>query len=243
MPRTDVADGSKKTHELVAEQIRRQIVTGELQVGERLPPEEELTQVFGVARTTLREALRVLESQGLLEIRRGRGGGPVVTQPDLEPAATALAVSLQLQHVTLGDLDATRRIIEPEAAAMLARNHTPAALDALNEAIDHASAAAEADDTVAFGEAAVRVHEAVLENTGSPTFGTLSRLLHQLVRGYYATRASRSDQKLMRRAVRSYRKLVALVEAGDDEAAKQHWHKQMLYTGDSRADEPLTVII
>ena len=75
----------KKTHELVADKIRRQIVAGDLAEGERLPPEDDLTAQFGVARTTLREALRVLESQGLLAIRRGRGGGPVVTHPDLEP--------------------------------------------------------------------------------------------------------------------------------------------------------------
>ena len=82
---------ARKTHEVVAGQLRDRILSGELQVGDRLPPEDELTEVFGVARTTLREALRVLESQGLITIRRGRGGGPVVTHPSLEPAAMALA--------------------------------------------------------------------------------------------------------------------------------------------------------
>ena len=70
-----------KAHERVANILRDRIVTGELAAGDRLPPEDELTTQFGIARTTLREALRVLESQGLLLIRRGRGGGPVVTHP------------------------------------------------------------------------------------------------------------------------------------------------------------------
>ena len=51
----DDVDESKKTHEVVADQLRRQIVTGELKIGERLPPEDELNQIFGIARTTLRE--------------------------------------------------------------------------------------------------------------------------------------------------------------------------------------------
>src|SRR6188472_4399093 len=61
---------TRKAHEVVADQIRQQIVEGVLVEGQRLPPEDDLTVQFGVARTTLREALRVLESQGLLEIRR-----------------------------------------------------------------------------------------------------------------------------------------------------------------------------
>ena len=63
-----------KTHEVVAQRLRREIVTGRLAVGQRLPPEEELTATFGIARTTLREALRVLESQGLIEATRRRIG-------------------------------------------------------------------------------------------------------------------------------------------------------------------------
>ena len=91
---------AQKTHEVIADRIREKIVNGTLKAGDLLPAEDELTLEMGVARTTLREALRVLESQGLIAIRRGRGGGPVVTHPNLDPIATALAVSLQLQTWT-----------------------------------------------------------------------------------------------------------------------------------------------
>ncbi|MFM8871031.1 MAG: FadR/GntR family transcriptional regulator, partial [Actinomycetota bacterium] len=80
-----------KTHEAVADTLRRQIVLGRFKVGDRLPTEEELTGHFDVARTTLREALRVLESQGLIEIRRGRNGGPVVTEPPSGATAESMA--------------------------------------------------------------------------------------------------------------------------------------------------------
>ena len=148
--RNGTNDG-RKTHAVVADRIRRRIVSGELAEGQRLPPEEELTAQFGVARTTLREALRVLESQGLIEIRRGRGGGPTVTHPDLGPVSTALATSLQLQGTTLGDLDAARRLIETEVAGRLAAEHTDRDLAALQAAIDQAAGAAERSDSLAFG--------------------------------------------------------------------------------------------
>ena len=122
-----------KTGEVVAEYLRRQIARGELKVGDHLRPEEELTAEFGVARTTLREGLRILESQGLIRIRRGRGGGGVGTQPDLDQLATALAVALQLQATTMGDLDDARQLLEPQLVARLARHHDTRDIIALSE--------------------------------------------------------------------------------------------------------------
>ena len=232
---------SKKTHEVVAEQLRRRIMNGELEIGERLPPEDELNQQFGIARTTLREALRVLESQGLLEIRRGRGGGPVVTKPNLEPASTALAIALQLEGATVGHLHEVRRMIEPNAAGMLAHKHTDADIAALGQAIDLAAIAAEANDTRAFGEAAASVHETLLERTANPALSIISQLIHDLVWRYYTDRAAATTQKLMRRAVRSYRRLVRYIEDGDVLGATDHWRSQMDFTSRASGDDRLSL--
>lgn len=226
----DARRTSRKTHEVVAGQLRDRILSGELKVGDRLPPEDELTEVFGIARTTLREALRVLESQGLITIRRGRGGGPVVTHPSLEPAATALAVSLQLQEATHGDLDAARRMIEPQVAGELARRHRAHDLKALEAAIDLADAAAQAGDVQSFGLAAANFHETLMERSHSVTIRTISKLLHELVGAFYIQSSARTDQRTMRRAVRSYRKLVELIRAGDVDGTIAHWQAQMAFT-------------
>jgi DNA-binding FadR family transcriptional regulator len=220
----------RKAHEVVAIRLRQRIVSGELKAGDRLPPEDELTAQFGIARTTLREALRVLESQGLIAIRRGRGGGPEVTHPDLRPAATALAVSLQLQHTTIGDLDAARRMIEPQIAGLLARKQDPADIAAIEAVIDQADDAAEHDDAARFGVHAAAMHETLMECSGNNTMATLSRLLHEVVEEYYTRSMAAADQTSMRRAVRSYRKLLKLIRAGDTEGAITHWEAQMLYT-------------
>src|SRR6266545_2615432 len=90
-----------KTGEMIADRLRRQIARGDLAIGERLPTEDELTATFGIARTTLREALRILESQGLLEIRRGRAGGPVVTMPQIGSLAEGLAVTSSCRALPL----------------------------------------------------------------------------------------------------------------------------------------------
>ena len=219
-----------KTGAVVAERLRRQIARGELTIGQRLPPEDELTAVFGIARTTLREALRILESQGLLEIRRGRTGGPVVTMPRIDSLAEGLAVTLQLQGTTAGDLDVARQLIEPRLAGRLADAHTPDDLAALGAAADRAAAAADASDRVAFGGAALGIHETIIDRAGNTTLATISRLLHALVAQYYVKSAARSDDEKMHRAVRSYRKLVRLIDAGDALTAEEHWRKQMTFT-------------
>jgi GntR family transcriptional regulator, transcriptional repressor for pyruvate dehydrogenase complex len=169
---------------------------------------------------------------GLLEIRRGRTGGPVVTMPKIDSLAEGLAVTLQLQGTTAGDLDGARQLIEPRLAARLAESHTADDLTALGAAAERAAVAADAFDRVAFGAAALRMHETLIERAGNTTLATISHLLHSLVAEYYLRSAAASDQEKMQRAVRSYRKLVRLIDAGDAAAAEDHWRKQMTFTID-----------
>jgi GntR family transcriptional repressor for pyruvate dehydrogenase complex len=226
-----------KTGEMIAERLRREIARGELGIGTRLPPEDELTVELGIARTTLREALRILESQGLLEIRRGRTGGPVVTMPRIDSLAEGLAVTLQLQGTTAGDLDAARQLLEPRLAARLAEVHDDHDVAALRAAAERAADAAAASDREAFAAAAIAMHETLIDRAGNVTLATISGLLHTLVARYYARSAARSSDGQMQRAVRSYRKLVRLIESGQAAAAEEHWRRQMTFTIDGwRAD-------
>jgi DNA-binding FadR family transcriptional regulator len=223
-------NGVVKAHEVVADEIRQRIVRGELAEGERLPPEDELTTQFGVARTTLREALRVLESQGLISVKRGRSGGPVVTHPDLAPISMALGVALQLKGTTIGDLDDARQLIEPELARRLAKDHSEEDLAVLEAAIDRAEEAAQRGDGMAFGFAAVDVHAALVESAGNQTLATLTGLLQSMLREYYTRRMDEVEQELMMRALRSYQKLLRLIRAGDADGAADLWRATMQYT-------------
>lgn len=231
----------RKTGEAVAANIRQQIATGDLAIGDRLPTEDELIEHYGIARTTLREALRILESQGLIRIRRGRGGGATVTMPDLSRLAEPLAVVLQLRRTTVADLDAARLLIEPHLAAWLAEHRTVDDLTALRAGVAEASAAADAADQVAFGRAAARVHATILERGGNESLSVISQLLHRLVIHRYTSGARQSDQALLRRAAKSYQRLYELIERRDAEGASAHWEKQMKWTSSSGRNELLDV--
>jgi DNA-binding FadR family transcriptional regulator len=200
---------------------------------DRFPAEDELMEVFGIARTTLREALRILESEGLVTVVRGRHGGPRVTSPTVEHIARMYALLLQIEGVTMDDLYASRAAIEPWLARMFAENPTPGALAELRSAIDMAAAVAHDDDGTAFGEAAAQVHETLFAHAGNASMAIFARLLHELVTGFYRKSGQASTVAQRKRAVRSYRKFYKLVEAGDAEEAEAHWRLQMSYVGGS----------
>jgi DNA-binding FadR family transcriptional regulator len=222
---------SARTSEIVASSIRRQVARGELKPGDRFPAEDELMEVFGIARTTLREALRILESEGLVTVVRGRHGGPRVTSPTVDHIARMYALLLQIEGVTMDDLYASRAAIEPWLARRFAEEHTPEGLADLKAAIDAAAGAANAGDGAAFGEAAARVHDTLFEHSGNASMAIFARLLNELVTGFYRTSAQAVGVTQRRRAVRSYRKFAKLVEDGDAEAAEEHWRLHMSTVG------------
>mgnify|MGYP003736006455 CR=1 FL=1 len=227
---TGVPDSpTHKTGEAVAALLRRRIVRGELPVGTKLPTEEELTEQFGIARTTLREALRILESQGLIHIKRGRGGGGTVTMPDLSRVSESFAGALQMRGTSFADLDSARRLIEPELAAWLAASHDDDALAALTEAAEAARVAGNDNDRLAFGHAATRFHNLIVESGRNTTLSLLSQLLNHLVEARYMVGSRAASQTLMQRAARSYSKLITLIAAGDSDGARAHWQQQMTY--------------
>ncbi len=116
-----------KISNLIIRQIRSAIMQGKLKPGEALPPEKELMAQFGVSKHTLREALRALEGMGLIVIKRGAGGGPVVSSVDWETARDSFADFLHFQDFSLTHLSEVRTIIEPYIARRAAETFTPEA--------------------------------------------------------------------------------------------------------------------
>ena len=105
---------------LVAAYLRRQIVEGNIQDGDELPSEAVLMEQFDVSRPTLREALRVLESEGLLTVRRGAIGGSRVHAPDPKVAAQFAGRVLEHRGTTLADIRQVRLMLEPQCAKLVA---------------------------------------------------------------------------------------------------------------------------
>lgn len=109
----------RNAFEVTVERLAQGIRLGVLVDGERLPPERELADTFGVSRVTLREAIKALREARLLESRRGRGGGTFVVAPTRERARSREKIGRSIAH-SLEDALALRRVVEPGAAALAA---------------------------------------------------------------------------------------------------------------------------
>ena len=101
-----------KAGEMVAAQLRRQIVLGELSEGDQLPSESVLMEQFGVSRPTLREAFRILEAEGAITVRRGVRGGARVQVPDISVAARHVGLLLQYRGALLSDVYEVRAVLD-----------------------------------------------------------------------------------------------------------------------------------
>lgn len=215
-----------KTAELVADQLRRQIIRGELEEGDALPPEVALMSEFGVSRPTLREAFRVLESESLISIRRGSRGGARVHPPRGEVAARYMGFMLQYHGVTLGDVHDARVVLEPPAAAMLAARADDERLGQLRTAL--AEEADSLEDPARFAQTTSHFHQQVLTLAGNQTIAIIASMLESVIELHSAAiiqeasaagRPTALDER--RLAHRAHERLVTLVEqhAADDAAA------------------------
>jgi GntR family transcriptional repressor for pyruvate dehydrogenase complex len=114
---------STRIYEEIVRQVKQLIAEGRLKSGDRLPPERELAEKFVVSRTSVREALRALESLGLIEIRPGEG--TFVRQVSLDALVGPLALVMTSQREAIGELFEARRVLEPAIAALAAARATP----------------------------------------------------------------------------------------------------------------------
>src|SRR3954465_11097707 len=131
-----------KMAEPIADQLRKQIVRGELKEGDALPSESELLDRFHVSRPTLREAFRVLESEALITGRRGAHGGARVQVPDIDVAARYAGFILEHRGTTLDDVFHARILIEPPVIGLLALRRTDEDVARLRAALEDHDAAA-----------------------------------------------------------------------------------------------------
>jgi len=166
-----------KAAELVAAELRGRIVSGELGDGAALPVEAVLMATFGVSRPTLREAFRVLESQGLLVVRRGAHGGATVRAPGEAFAALRVADVLDHRGVGTADIAEALAVIEAVSAARLARTRW-LSREALSDAVDRAALVV--DDPARFAAAAEEVLAVLVGRAGNATLLVLWRLLGQI---------------------------------------------------------------
>ena len=169
-----------KAATVVTARLRRRIVSGDLEHGGSLPNESELMRHYEVSRPTVREALRILESESLIAVNRGANGGARVQRPDVSVTARHAALSgLRTQQTPLADVFEARCVIEPAAVGLLAANRTDEDLDVLRQS--HEGLLALADDPVGFPVAAAQFHLQVVELAGNRTLALFGRIMLDIV--------------------------------------------------------------
>jgi GntR family transcriptional repressor for pyruvate dehydrogenase complex len=122
----------------IAEQIRTAIVTGQLGQGDRLPPERELAEQFGVSRVTVRDALRALEAMGLIDVRVGARGGAFVTVPTGAVVGQTMSDMMMMQAITPEDIVEARLIVELGTITIACARATDEDIARLRELSDRA---------------------------------------------------------------------------------------------------------
>jgi GntR family transcriptional regulator, transcriptional repressor for pyruvate dehydrogenase complex len=115
---------SPKIGQSISDDLRRKILTDSLPPGTKLPSERELMGIYSASRASIREAIRLLEADGLITVRPGPGGGIRSAYPDPGKHRLSLAIFLTVKKATVGDFYQFRMLVEPEIARLAARNAT-----------------------------------------------------------------------------------------------------------------------
>ncbi|MCW2889793.1 MAG: GntR protein [Streptosporangiaceae bacterium] len=205
-----------KASDVLANDLRERILNGEFVEGVPLPPERELVVQTQMSRATVREALRILEVQGLVKIKTGRSGGAFVQRPDKDSVASSVSLLIRGQQIRLAALLETREAIEPFCAGLAAQHRTDKDLARLEDA--NKAIADESGTLAQFLQANVDWHVAVATASHNEL---LAGLMIALSRAIYTSTENEQfvDSEVRRTAARAHRSITEAIEAQDPGAA------------------------
>lgn len=216
----------RKAYEQVVDQLRELIVSGGLAPGERLPSETALAREFGVSRSTVREALRVLATQKLVQTTKGADGGSYVTLPTVDHISEFVRAHVHLlsdaEDVTLEELLEARELVEVPAARLAALRRSEADLERLRASVPAEPLRFPANEQFAWNK---EFHTIVVEVCANkllyialqPVFSVLQRNLARSSLGVAFHRTINED----------HRRIAEAIEAGDPDAAGAEMHAHL----------------
>ncbi|PYE12349.1 GntR family transcriptional regulator [Williamsia limnetica] len=213
-----------KASDVLANDLRERILRGDFPTGTALPPERELVTQTRMSRTTVREALRILEVQGLVTIKTGRSGGAFVQQPGGAAVATSVSLLIRGQQLRLTALLETREAIEPACASLAAKYRTDedlAILDRVNAAMaDESASLAE------FLQANIDWHLAVAAASHNEL---LTGLMSALSAAIYSSTENTAfvDDTVRKITIRAHKSITEAIRSSDPQAAVRRMTKHV----------------
>jgi DNA-binding FadR family transcriptional regulator len=205
----------------VVEQIQEAIISGRLQKGDRLPAERELKEMLKTSRSTLREALRVLEHKGLIEIKLGMGGGAIVRNASIDQVSESLDLLIRSQQVSLNHLAEFRERVEGDVAALAATRITKKDIRLLEDLLRQAQDCVDSgvEFVAEFIEVDRKIHMAFARITGNPVYISIHRTIHNNINRYFERYLLMEDLE-MKENFRDLKALVRAVAQKDAELAR-----------------------
>jgi len=213
--------------EVVADQLRARILSGELEDGSLLPKEEELREFYPVSKPTFRESMRILESEGLISVRRGNVGGAIVHRPTARHLAYTLGLVLASEQVTIDEVALALRQIEPACAAMCAgrKDRARTVVPELRRLQRHFEDSIE--DLVAVVGWSREFHEALVRLCGNRPMMVMASALERMWSAHergWASHIAESDPVRMEERVaagRVHATMIDMIAAGDAEGVSR----------------------
>ncbi|CAB4940903.1 unannotated protein [freshwater metagenome] len=207
-----------KRSELIARDLVDYIVDARLPAGAMLPRERDMIEQLQVGRTTLREALRILETRGIITIRSGPGGGPVVRHPEPGDLTESLTLILQFQRATLQEVHDARIWLEPMAARMAASHITSAEIRRLRELNEVMQGAVDAPTEDVLIDANTRFHQVIAGATGNVVMQVFTETL--LTVADTGVQDLKLNREFRRTSIRGHAEIIEALEAADPDRAE-----------------------
>jgi DNA-binding FadR family transcriptional regulator len=206
----------RRAFDEIISQIRDLIHRGDLEPGDRLPPERQLADQFGVSRNTVREALRMLEITGMLDLKKGASGGAFIARGDVDAVAKSVSQMLQFTNFSLTDITEARMWIEPTIVRVVCERASGEDLDALTANVDEAERLTQLGDWNGKMLVHLEFNKLLARATQNPLMIIVSDSMHDIVRSVVsAVGPTRSEFMVQAR-----RRLLSHLRARDADAAE-----------------------
>jgi DNA-binding FadR family transcriptional regulator len=220
-------DLSRKAPAALAEQLREAILAGDLTAGTQLPAERVLAERSQVSRSSVREALRILEAEGLIVTRPGRKGGPVVVSPAADALGRPLETFIRTRSLKPGSLYETLLVIEPAIARLAATNRTEEDLQRVGEAIESYCTCPDRELRLSLN---ADIHVCIAAASGNELLTAIVRGLRDAI--FAATKApSFAAPGVRERTIESYGRILAAIESGDADVAEAAMRRHIVGAG------------
>lgn len=220
-----------KAAQQIVDRVRNAVLAGELQIGDRLPPERELIRLTGFSRAVVREGLRILEADGLIALYAGRNGGAVIERPKTDRLASTFDVLLAFESIGVKEVTEVLRMFETQIVELAVERISAHDIEDLKRTITRIEE--DPADVELVRIESNRFHILLAEATRNRMLALLARIIRQVViRMDYEPRSANALQ-----IAKAHQRILDAIVAKDAETAKRRAIRHLTACGDSMATE------